>query len=123
MVLRNCSWTSWVMLLAMVASLVLGLAFLTSVANYTKHDWDVKRALGMRSKALLRAAKNGAGADGQPVKTAGQSAESPAGARARTRRRTSSGPSAAATAFRSGLRQVPVSSTRMTWDASAMEPR
>ena len=42
---------------------------------------------------------------------------------ARTRRRTSSAPSAAATAARSGLRGVPVSRTRMTWDASRMEPR
>ena len=42
---------------------------------------------------------------------------------ARTRRRTSSVPSAAATAARSGLRGVPVSRTRMTWDASRMEPR
>ena len=37
---------------------------------------------------------------------------------ARTRRRTSSVPSAPATWGRSGLRGDPVSSTRMTWDAS-----
>jgi hypothetical protein len=41
---------------------------------------------------------------------------------ARTRRRTSSVPRAAATRGRSGLRGVPVSRMRMIWETSRMEP-
>ena len=42
--------------------------------------------------------------------------------RARTRRSTSSVPSAADTASRFGLRSVPVIRTRMIWEASRIEP-